>query len=364
MFRLPQVCRIADGGGSGGGGTPAPSAPDGGGTPASPSPSSTPSAAPSGTPSPTPTSSEPSVSPSPAPTPSGGADPGPVTPAPPVTPPTPHDNSLGDGLFEFPESGDGDLDEGDNPPPTPAPAKTPAPAAAAPAEPAKTPPTGAEPAAQTPPVAEPAPQPSPEPQGPQGTSPQSFPTEPAEIAQGLMQAEQAMLDHLSTQEFALSPQDLEALEADAPAHIPKLLARVYFKSQVNLMQQMSRLVPQMIQKQLRVSESNRKNEDRFYSRWPDLDRGKHEPLVKKYATVYRQANPQATLDQMIEELGPIIMMAGKVTPRAAAPVNGNGAARAPQPTPFVPALGGPSAPPVAAEENPWAGMAQPPQDED
>lgn len=180
----------------------------------------------------------------------------------------------------------------------------------------------------------------------------------------MIQAEEALTDHLAAQEFALSPQDLEALEADAPAHIPKLLAKAYFKSQVNLMQQMSRLVPQMVQRQLRVSESNRKNEDRFYSRWPDLDRTKHEPLVKKYATVYRQANPQATLEQMVEDLGPIVMMAGKVTPKAPAASNGNGGVRPPQPTPFVPALGGPAAPPAVAEENPWAGMAQPSPDED
>lgn len=344
----PQICFAADGGGGGGdsGGSPTPSAPaSGNGTPSAGSaPSSQPSAAPGSDPAP-PQSPTPSPKPA-APTPTPGAAPPSGTPSVPEP-------------FEF-----GDMESWETESPVP---ESPPPAQAEPpAQPAQATPPGAEPAAQPPAREQPGEQP-PAPTGPQETpSPQSFPTEPLEVAQGLVQHEEALINHLAETEFKLSQQDLEALESDAPSHIPKLLARGYFKAQVNLMNQIGRLVPQMVQKQMQVMRRNMENENRFYSRWPEIDRVKHAPLLKRYATVYRQANPQATIDQMIEDVGPMVMMAAKVPARAqgapgAAPT-GNGA-RPPQPTPFVPALGGPAAPPAAVEEDPWAGMHQPSAEE-
>ena len=85
--------------------------------------------------------------------------------------------------------------------------------------------------------------------------------------------------------------------------------------------------------------------------------------------MYRQANPQATREQMIEELGPMVMIAAKVQPRPPGQ-QPNGGAGAPMtrqatggrpPSPFKPAMGGPAAPPTPADDNPWQGLA--PSDE-
>lgn len=343
LIKFPQITYGPEGSGGGGGdsGTPSPTP----SAPASPA-AGTPSSAPSG----------PATS---------GTEGTPTPPASPPPPPTPIDNTKGDGLFDFGDMGEVESLDDDNPAPQPPPSP-PAPAPVEPAKPQEPPaPTGAEPAAQ-PKVPQAEPPPAVPPTGQQAASPPPTPTEPAEIAQALLAPENQgpLIEHLAANEFQLSKEDLEALEADAPAHIPKLLARTYLKAQANMHAQIARLVPQMIQKQVETMRRNMENENKFYQRWPDLDRTKHGPIASKYAQLYRAANPKATFEDMVEDLGPIVMQAAKITPKPpTTAVNGSGG-RPPQPTPFVPAQGGPAAPPQPIPEDMWAGMGAPPQDDE
>jgi len=89
--------------------------------------------------------------------------------------------------------------------------------------------------------------------------------------------------------------------------------------------------------------------------------------VLKYAAVYRQMHPNASLEQMVEDLGPMIMMAQKIVPNSTAkgqparqaPAGANG--RSPQPSPFVPAGAGTTAAPRHVEVEPWEAMFRPPE---
>jgi len=150
------------------------------------------------------------------------------------------------------------------------------------------------------------------------------------------------------------------------------LARGYIESQYNLMRQLSQVVPAMIAKQTSITQRVQESEGRFYDRWKDagIEKSKHAELVAKYAKVYRQANPQATREQMIEDLGPMVIMAGKIQP-SAPPTGGRGngsrapagATRPPQPPPFVPAIGSAPAGNATASEadEPWM-IADPTRD--
>lgn len=289
----------------------------------------------------------------------GGGSPSPAAnppePSPAPTSPEPGTTEGGDGAF--PDFGGFNTDEGADDDILPAAA---APASGDPAVPPAQP-TPQVPAAEPsapPPSAEP---PAPTPQAPTGQqepSPPPSPAEPGRIAEQLAANEANLIEHLAAGDFALSKEDLEALEADAPAAVPKLLARTFVRAQVGALRQMQQIVPAMIQGQMRVMRENWKNEQAFYKRWPDIDAVKHGPLVARYAQMYRQANPSAPMSQMIEELGPMVMVAGKITP-APTPVNGAPLAiRPPQPTPFKPAMGGPASPPQPQEVNEWAGMGQ------
>lgn len=223
-----------------------------------------------------------------------------------------------------------------------------------------------------PPVAAEAPKPgqpaaplavSPPPPPPaQDTSPPLDPAQPKSLADAILQNESAIVDNLATTMFKLSPEDIEALNENAVEVIPKLMARSFVRSQHNMLTQMANTVPRMIEGYLKVTKRNEENAGKFYSRWTNIKREEHGPLVDKYAHNYRQLNPTATLETMIEDVGMMVMMAAKL-PQVAAPgvaaaaphpmaaaTNGS---RPPQPTPFVPASGGPGAPQPAAEGSPW-----------
>jgi hypothetical protein len=165
--------------------------------------------------------------------------------------------------------------------------------------------------------------------------------------------------------FQLSPEEREALEADVIGTIPKLLGKVFVKSQQNVLNQLGRMIPVMIQRQQAVMQKNAEGEGKFYARWPQIDKATHGALVHRYAVVYRQMHPGATLDQMTEDLGPMIMMAARIAPSTPAatpgpsgrPAPAQGAnGRPPQPSPFTPAQGGPVAASRAPEKQPWEVM--------
>lgn len=305
---------------SGGGGSSSSSAssstpsaaPSSGSTPSSPSPSATPSSPSSASPSPSATPASPAT-PSPGGAPPSGGDAldfesifaGPQEPAPtPVTPPAPT--------------------------PTPTPATPPAATAPAVAEPAK--------------VEAAAPAATPAPTTPTSTEPSApvlDPSDPASIAAHLMSNKDAAIAHIAEKMFKLSPEDVEALESDTVGTIPKLLARSFVEVQSVMLNQMARLVPQMIHRQTEAIKKNAEAEDAFYSMWPTIDKGKHGTLVKNYAITFRNMHPQATREQMFASVGPLVMMAAQIplTAPAAARSAAAPGAPSPKPMPFVPAGG-------------------------
>lgn len=311
------------------GGAPAPSS---GTSSTSSSTSSSPAATPS---TPAPASTPASTSPA-SPSPSSS----PATPA--VEAPSPPSTFNFDEIFQIDE----------------APAAVVAPAS---------PPVSAVPAAPEsvvvkPPVAAEAPQPVVQPQTPpqtpaaaesrpQGGSPPPSPADPASLARMLVENKQAAIDHLAASTFALTSAEIEALETDAVGTIPKLLSRAVVETQAMTLQHLARSVPLMIQNYLKVSQANSENESAFYSKWPSIKPAEHGELVKRVAQTYRQANPSIPMEQMITDVGTIVMQLAKLQPSAAAhPGNGS---RPPQSSPFVPASGGTAAAPQPVEETPW-----------
>lgn len=236
---------------------------------------------------------------------------------------------------------------------------------ATPVPPVPQPPVGAEPpkpaVESTAPVT-PAAQAAPSPQDASQTQgPHLDPADPVSVAGQLAENESAIIDHLAGSMFKLTNEEVEALETDVVGTVPKLLAKAYVKAQHTMLSQMGRMIPQMIQRHAAVVERNTKNEGKFFARWPDLKADVHGTLVRTYGATYRAMHPQATLDEMIEHLGPMVMMAAKVVPStnpgqpvAAAPLASvlpNG--RPAQPAPFMPAVGGPGAPSTNEASNDW-----------
>lgn len=201
-------------------------------------------------------------------------------------------------------------------------------------------PAGVEPAAQ--PQATPA---QAVPQEPSTTAPQSpgpidqgqplfDPSDPMSLAGALVQNRAVVEAEVARQLFTLSPEEIDGLETNAVEMVPKLLARTYVAAQTAMLQQMGRLMPAMMERQQQQSQRYRTNEAKFYDRWKGLSPEKHGAIVTRYATVLRQANPQLTLEQMIEQLGPLVHQVTGV------PIGAPQTSAAHPPAAFAPAMAG------------------------
>lgn len=287
----------------------------------------------------------------------GGATPTPSTPSVESSPspaPTPdtadHPSSDTDFGFMF---GSDDLDaEPAQLQVPPAPAVQPVPGQPQPTVPPgqQTPPAPQAPVAPAPaqPAAAPA---APAPTDPTSAAqPQLDPYDPGALASALAQNEAVAIEHVASTMFKLSPEEIEALETDTVGTVPKLFAKAFVKTQQNLFEQLGRIVPTMIARQGELMKRHEANENEFYKAWPALSKEKHHAKVMEFARTFRQMNPQATREQMIATIGPMVMFAVGAQPGAPTAQPGHQApALAPvvrpahQASPFTPAhaAGGP-----------------------
>ena len=242
----------------------------------------------------------------------------------------------------------------------------PQPAAVA-APPAEAPPVA--PPAATPPVAPTAQQPTPTAQPQQPTQPSApsapelSPADPAGIATAMAAARNDVIAHLAQDRFALTPEDIQELETDAAAFVPKMMARVMFEAQTSMMKFLAQSVPGMIQKHTRVTAANSEAESKFFDAHKalglDAKNPQHREVAFRMASLYRQANPQMPLEQLIAEVGPVVAASlranGHLAQTPAAPSTPTAAPRGG--TPFRPAVnGGGGASPAPAQANEWAGL--------
>jgi hypothetical protein len=248
----------------------------------------------------------------------------------------------------------------------PAPTPTPAPVQPQPPVPPgqTTPPAQQAPAVSAPAAGVEAPA-APAPTAPTSAAaqaPQLDPYDPGALASALTQNEAVAIEHVASTMFKLTPEEIEALETNVVDTVPKLFAKAFVKSQQNLFEQLGRIVPQMIARQGEAAKRYEANEAKFYSAWPGLSKEKHGAKVLEFARTYRQMNPQATLEQMIATVGPMVMVAAGVQPGAApqVPPGHQASALAPvgrpshQPSPFTPAhsMGGPAGPMTQVQGHP------------
>jgi hypothetical protein len=186
--------------------------------------------------------------------------------------------------------------------------------------------------------------------------------DPLGIASGIEANRDAIVAHLAQSKFALSEEDIKDLDTDVTVAVPKLLARVFLESQVSMQRFLAQAVPGMMQKYNKVTSANEGAEKKFFDSHKALDRNnpQHREAVVRMATVYRQANPGIPLDQLIQEVGPMVMAALRVSAVASAPPSS--AARqhgGRSPPPFTPAVnGGGGLSPTTEPPNEWAGLGR------
>ena len=106
--------------------------------------------------------------------------------------------------------------------------------------------------------------------------------------------------------------------------------------------------------QIRARVANAFAEGEFFRAHPALNKQAHGRDVERLARLYRSANPNATLQEVIRDVGAMAIQTLKLTPQPSAKPNGARPHASPS---FVPAVGGGAkGPPQQPEVNPWAGL--------
>lgn len=157
---------------------------------------------------------------------------------------------------------------------------------------------------------------------------------------------------LAEHHYRLDEQQVEQLNENPAAFIPKLMSKVYMDCLSASFQQFTNYLPRMVGQVLEARESTTKNENAFFSAWPDLV--DNRDLVLRLGQAYRRSNPSATTENFINEVGAQAMVALRK------PISNGTAAAAEKPkkTPFRPAVNTPSAAPVpSTSNNPFENLA-------
>lgn len=135
--------------------------------------------------------------------------------------------------------------------------------------------------------------------------------------------------------------------------VSRVASQVYMDVVTAAMGQMVQNLPALIQRVTEARQTSQGHEAKFFEAWPDLK--DHRDVVIRIGTAFRQANPKASLEQFVQEVGASAMISLRKTPTA----RPTPPAPAPAAQPFRPAAASRPAtpPPVQGPVNPFAALA-------
>lgn len=140
------------------------------------------------------------------------------------------------------------------------------------------------------------------------------------------------------QQYALSDEDAEAVLTDPKNTLPRLMANVHMQMMSQFAQMMQVVVPQILDVTTKQSQTKQSVNEQFAKRWPDIaaDEAGKDLVVSAIRTV-RAAHPTATLDQVIEKVGPVYYALSGKSPAAPAPAPAPAKVAPPKARPHTPA---------------------------
>ena len=181
----------------------------------------------------------------------------------------------------------------------------------------------ADPPAATPPKTDepPAPvAPAPVTQQEAEQTPEQIAAARAKIEQDFAEWEQAQIATL-TKQYAFNEDDATRLQTEPELVLPELAARMQMNVMKQVLETVSRMVPQMVQPELQRSSTEAKATEFFYGLNSDLDPKLHHDKVLEAGKLFRKMNPKATPDEAAKGIGEIVRVSAglKTQPKAAVP---------------------------------------------
>jgi hypothetical protein len=130
-----------------------------------------------------------------------------------------------------------------------------------------------------------------------------------EELQKQLEAQRAQVLEQLSKQFPISQEDADLLVTSPEQVMPKLAANLFLRTYEAVMQGVRQQMPQMMMVATQMQEQKTTLENEFYSKWEGLDRQKHGELVNRYGMVYLQANPGASREDFIRDVGASAMVA-------------------------------------------------------
>jgi hypothetical protein len=177
-----------------------------------------------------------------------------------------------------------------------------------PETPPEAPPVAAAPAVEKPPETPPAEATPPAEPAAAPPAQTAEPWTPEKIEATYAEYEKKILPQLEKQ-YALSEEQVEAINENPAAVIPQLAAQIHYKAQVAAYTGIMSQLPAIIDRVVGVRQTQVEATNNFFKAWPALKESKHSETVGRTLQAYRQANPSAPTDKMIKEAGTMAMLA-------------------------------------------------------
>lgn len=164
----------------------------------------------------------------------------------------------------------------------------------------------AEPAAQTPPANEAGDQSqvaSPDDAAQQQPDGAFASMTPEEQAQQLADFNEHAVNLLADQVYRVSEEEVAAFQEDPGKMLPQFAGRLHMQIMQAATMNVLRLMPQVLDNYNAQQTQGDKFKEAFYEANKDLNHAEHGQRVLQFGRMYRQANPQATNEQFINDVG-------------------------------------------------------------
>lgn len=109
------------------------------------------------------------------------------------------------------------------------------------------------------------------------------------------------VEQLAEKVYRFDEETVKALDTKPSTVLPRLAAQLHMQVLGAAVTQAAQMMPALIQQTLGQTDQVKANENAFFTAWPALK--EHRSEVERIAKAYREVNPNADMDTMIQEIG-------------------------------------------------------------
>lgn len=110
-----------------------------------------------------------------------------------------------------------------------------------------------------------------------------------------------------TESYQMSDEEVELFQDNPREFLPRLAARVQMAASMDIIQAIGAMIPQYIQQFNAIEQSRAAFNEAFYSKWEQLNDAKYNDIVNQAVSLVRQMNPQATMEQIVNQAGAAVI---------------------------------------------------------